>query len=178
MKTLDEFKQAGGVLEGGTHGTHEEYDGPPRKYNEKLSAKYEDLGFDGSNTTGTTTGNTTDTTGVGRAHHHQTGSGVDGVGAVQDRNYSGRDGNYSGRDGEFNDGNYSGREGEFGRNTNTTGTNQGTGYNSNDVGNRTGANYGNETNTGSTGTTGKPSLKDRLNPKVDADGDGKAGLLS
>lgn len=30
-----------------------------------------------------------------------------------------------------------------------------------------------------TNTTGtKPSLKDRMNPKIDADGDGKAGFMS
>lgn len=41
MKTLDEFKGAGGVLSGGKHHTHEEYEGAPRPYNEKLSTTIE-----------------------------------------------------------------------------------------------------------------------------------------
>lgn len=73
MKTLDEFKQAGGVLTGGTHGTREEYDGQPRKYNDKLATTFEKLGLGhGHDSTGTTTGT--------HSHHHQTDSGVGGVG--------------------------------------------------------------------------------------------------
>jgi len=41
-----------------------------------------------------------------------------------------------------------------------------------------GANTGVGSTTGSTGTsTGKPSLMDKINPKVDANGDGKAGFM-
>jgi hypothetical protein len=38
------------------------------------------------------------------------------------------------------------------------------------------AGHGHHT-TGTTTTHAKPSLKDKLNPKVDADGDGKAGFM-
>lgn len=37
MKTLDEFTKAGGAITGGRTHNHEEYDGPPRPYNEKFS---------------------------------------------------------------------------------------------------------------------------------------------
>ena len=72
---------------------------------------------------------------------------------------------------------YDGFEGEpravggaLGGSTSTTGTGtgtRGTGYDNNSY-----DNYDN-----STGTTGKkPGLMDRLNPRKDADGDGKAGI--
>ena len=70
---------------------------------------------------------------------------------------------------------YDGFEGEpravggaLGGSTSTTGTGtRGTGYDNNS--------YDNYDNT--TGTTGKkPGLMDRLNPRKDADGDGKAGI--
>ena len=72
---------------------------------------------------------------------------------------------------------YDGFEGEpravggaLGGSTSTTGTGtgtRGTGYDTNS--------YDNYDNT--TGTTGKkPGLMDRLNPRKDADGDGKAGI--
>ena len=70
---------------------------------------------------------------------------------------------------------YDGFEGEpravggaLGGSTSTTGTGIGT----------RGAGYDNYDNTtGTTGTTGKkPGLMDKLNPRKDADGDGKAGF--
>jgi hypothetical protein len=60
MKTLDEFKKAGGVLTGGQHSSHEQYEGAPRPYNDKLSTTFEKLEekFTPSyhHSTGTTTG--------------------------------------------------------------------------------------------------------------------------
>merc|ERR1711939_530479 len=64
MKTLDEFKTAGGVLTGGKHGAHEEYDGPPRKYNDKLSTTFEKLGLEAKEAM---SGHHSGTTGTG--HH-------------------------------------------------------------------------------------------------------------
>merc|ERR1711939_400350 len=37
MKSLDEFKSGGGTLDGHAKSAHEEYDGAPRPYNDKLS---------------------------------------------------------------------------------------------------------------------------------------------
>lgn len=47
MKTLDEFKSAGGLLDGNKGPSHEEYDGAPRAYNSKLETTMEKLGFSG-----------------------------------------------------------------------------------------------------------------------------------
>lgn len=129
MKTLDEFKQAGGVLSGGSHNSREEYDGAPRPYNEKLATTFEKLEekFHGHGA-GTT--------------HQPTDSGVGGVG-----NDLGRDTGYSGNDIDSSKyaNNGAGRMGTL------------------DGGSRDGG--------------AKPSLTDRLNPKVDADGDGQAGFM-
>lgn len=110
MRTLDEFNKAGGVLSGSKTHTHEEYDGPPRPYNEKLATTIEKVlpGRDGThNTTGTNP-----TTGVNdiAGERHRPDSGVGGV--------------------------------------------------SND-----------------THTPGKPSLGDRLNPRVEVDRDTRAGIV-
>lgn len=48
-KTLDEFKSAGGILDGSKGPTHEEYEGAPRQYNRKLETTMEKLGFGGGN---------------------------------------------------------------------------------------------------------------------------------
>lgn len=45
MKTLDEFKSAGGILDGRSGHSHEEYDGKPRPYNEKLATTFDKLGL-------------------------------------------------------------------------------------------------------------------------------------
>jgi len=68
MKTLEEFTAAGGILQGGKHSTHEEYEGAPRPYNDKLLTSIEKLGL-GSGTTG----------GVGTSSHRNTDSGVGGL---------------------------------------------------------------------------------------------------
>ena len=73
---------------------------------------------------------------------------------------------------------YDGFEGEpravggaLGGSTSTTGTGVGTGIGTRETG------YDKHDHTGTTGTTGrKPGLMDRLNPRKDADGDGKAGI--
>lgn len=111
MKTLDEFSKAGGVLSGSnkTH-AHEEYEGPPRPYNEKLATTIEKV-LPGHHGTHNTT-DTTSSTGVIdiAGERSRPGSGVGGV-----DNYA----------------------------------------------------Y----------TLDKPSLGDRLNPRVDTDRDGKAGIV-
>jgi hypothetical protein len=146
MKTLDEFKAAGGALVGGHHSTHEEYEGAPRPYNDKLATTFDKLeekfhhgGHHSSS--GTTTG----TTGVGDHNrtHHTTDSGVGGVGNDLSSGGIGRDNHHTGNS---------------------------TGVGDNHLGSR---------DTGATGTSqgAKPSLADRLNPRVDADGDGKRGFM-
>jgi hypothetical protein len=141
MKTLDEFKASGGAISGNKGPTHEEYEGAPRPYNDKLATTFDKLeekfhvgsnrthgttttvngGMNGSNhhsngatTTTTTTG---DVMGANRPHRH-TDSGVGGVGS--DMSTHDKDSHIG---------------------------------------------------------TKKPSLMDRLNPRVDADGDGKRGLM-
>jgi hypothetical protein len=52
MKTLDEFKQSGGVLDGSSGAAHEQYDGAPRPYNSKLETTMEKLGFSHGNKDG------------------------------------------------------------------------------------------------------------------------------
>jgi hypothetical protein len=149
MKTLDEFKQAGGALTGGKHTTHEEYEGAPRPYNDKLATTFEKLeerfpDHHGSHLKHGTTGitGTTGTTGI---------TGSTGTGLVD-----------------------------------STKTHRPTDSGVAGMGND---NYNNGTSLGSRGAGPlgtveseesrhkKPSLLDRLNPRRDADGDGKKGLM-
>lgn len=80
---------------------------------------------------------------------------------------TGREERYDGFEGEPR-----GVSGALGSSTGTTGTGTGTrgaGYD----------NYDNDSYDNTTGTTGKkPGLMDKLNPRKDADGDGKAGVGS
>lgn len=120
MKTLDEFKKAGGVLEGNRSHTHEEYEGAPRPYNEKLKTTIENVlpGHHGHHNTAGTTGTTgvgSTGTGLGHSGMHNTSSGL------------------------------------------TDSSRPDSGYGGN--------NYN------------KPSMGDKLNPRVDADRDGKAGIM-
>jgi hypothetical protein len=62
-----------------------------------------------------------------------------------------------------------------GRNVGTTG--QGLSGSNRGLGNETSGTTMNQGNTGTTGSNTKPSLLDKLNPKKDADGDGKAGFM-
>ncbi|KAK5197445.1 hypothetical protein LTR99_007815 [Exophiala xenobiotica] len=184
MKTLDEFKTSGGVLTGGKHGAHEEYDGPPRKYNEKLSTTFEKLGLEakeamsGHHTSGTghhTTGNTTTTTtgvgsNVGSGSHHGRDSGISGFDNGMERKEAG-----------LNRGIDSNTSGSSFDRERTTGSGL-------DRERTTGSGLDRERTTGSglggsgrhdlddTTTQKKPSLLQRLNPRTDADGDGKRGL--
>eukprot|EP00262_Sarcandra_glabra_P013348 TRINITY_DN3678_c0_g1_i1.p1 TRINITY_DN3678_c0_g1~~TRINITY_DN3678_c0_g1_i1.p1 ORF type:complete len:306 (+),score=26.89 TRINITY_DN3678_c0_g1_i1:88-918(+) len=103
MKTLDEFTRSGGALTGTERHTHEEYEGAPRPYNDKLATTIDKVlpGHHSSNTTGT---NTT----IGDSTQRQRpDSGIAGVGTEHQ----------------------------------------------------------------------KPSLMDKLNPRVDADRDGKKGIM-
>ncbi len=187
MKTLDEFKQAGGVLTGGKHGTREEYEGQPRKYNDKLSTTFEKLGLGHSHdSTGSATGTTT---GTQSHHHHPTDSGVSGVGD----DYNSRGGlrgeglnSTSGRHTTGGDG----LRGESLNSTSGRHTTGGDNYSNNQLrdegsgvgsrrpvgGNGIGDKQAYNDSGKNTGTGAKPSLMDRLNPRKDADGDGKAGI--
>lgn len=123
MKTLDEFTRTGGhILDGKPHHTHEEYEGAPRPYNEKLST-------------------TLDKVLPGHHDHNITGTMSSGLGS------------------------------------NTTSS----GHRSNPIGNdRTDSDVSGFSNDGGVGhnkSQGKPSLMDKLNPRVDANGDGKAGFM-
>ena len=66
MKTLDEFKHAGGITAGSKSTAREEYEGQPRPYNDKLSTTFDKLGFGQG---GTTTSGATGT-------HRNTDSGI------------------------------------------------------------------------------------------------------
>ncbi|EXJ86589.1 hypothetical protein A1O3_03542 [Capronia epimyces CBS 606.96] len=184
MKTLDEFNRSGGVLTGGKHDSHEEYDGAPRPYNDKLQTNLQKLGL---SETGATTGHHTGHHAGVEAGRSQHGSGLrdqrTGLGGVEGRReeYGTGVGDRTGHHGGLDDGRtqqgsglrnqgtglggVEGRREEYGAGV---GDRTGTG-----VGDRTGNQYNTET---STGTKTKPSLMDRLNPRKDADGDGKAGL--
>ncbi|KAK5457228.1 hypothetical protein LTS15_005009 [Exophiala xenobiotica] len=157
MKTLDEFKSSGGVLTGGKHGAHEEYDGPPRKYNEKLSTTFEKLGLEakeamsGHHTTGTTTTTTTGVgSNIGSGTHHGRDSGISGFDNGMERKEAGL---------------------SRGIDQNPSGT-------SFDRERTTGSGLGSSGrhDADDTTTQKKPSLLQRLNPRTDADGDGKRGL--
>jgi len=169
MKSLDEFKQSGGILTGGQHSSHEQYEGAPRPYNDKLSTTFEKLEekftpshhTTGGHTSGTT--GVTGTTGLNKSHHAHD-SGIGGVGGV---------GN------EFSSNQGVGRE--------TSHLGQSTGMGGNHLGQSTGTDgqlgqrgagpMGTTEGTRGTPAGQKPSLMDRMNPRVDADGDGKKGLM-
>lgn len=76
MKTLDEFKSAGGILTGSRSSTHETYDGEPRSYNKDLETNLEKLGLAGRDE-GTST-----TPAHGGTAHQYTDSGLSGMGST------------------------------------------------------------------------------------------------
>lgn len=79
MKTLDEFKGAGGILHGGEQGrSHEEYDGCPRPYNDKLSTTFDKLGLSHHNSDGAKGHRATDS-GVGMGQTASSGNAADGL---------------------------------------------------------------------------------------------------
>jgi hypothetical protein len=142
MKTLDEFTRSGGRLTGGSHNTHEEYEGAPRQYNEKLSTSFEKLGL--ADRGMGAAGADVSIAGVGGATHHC------------------RKGSNSSSSSSSSAKSVEGTQRKKDRLPKKAG----------DAGGVTGA--------AAPGTTsaqvGKPSLMDRLNPRKDADGDGKAGI--
>jgi hypothetical protein len=89
MKTLDEFKQAGGHIDGRGGTAHEEYEGAPRPYNSKLETTMEKLGFSHGNKEGHSHAGATGgaaaagATGVASADavkgHQHNDSGISGV---------------------------------------------------------------------------------------------------
>jgi len=180
MKSLSEFQASGGVLDGHAKHAHEEYEGAPRPYNESLKTSIEKIlpGHHGhSSTTGTTgsglTGhNTTGTTGTGLGHndHNTTGSGLTGhntTGGLTGQSGSGLTGHNTSNPG-------------YGQNTSSLGHDNrnvaGSGYDnksSSDYDRRPDSGVGHDQHQSS----GKPSLMDKLNPKVDSNGDGKAGFM-
>ena len=190
MKSLDEFKSAGGALTGGQHSSHEQYEGAPRPYNDKLSTTFEKLEekfHHGSGTTGTTSGAMGTTSGVG---HHT--SGVDQTAGLGHQS--------SGYDQSSGLGHHSAgvdaRSGVSGthRPTDSGISGVGSGVGSGGVGDDlssargmgresardtygTGDSSLGQTTSGTSSTAKKPSLMDRLNPKVDSNGDGKAGFM-
>lgn len=173
MKTIDEFKQAGGMLSGSKSHTHEEYEGAPRPYNDKLKTTIENV-LPGHHHTSGTTG-TTGTTGAGLTGSHSTGtgltgrdnysSGTSGTGLTGHHNTPGHTGTGSG---------LTGRE-DYGRDASGYDSRRpDSGIGSDDY-NRGSSKLG--TTSSNTSGTHKPSLMDKLNPKVDANGDGKPGFM-
>jgi len=177
MKTLDEFKGAGGILTGSKSSSHEKYDGEPRPYNKELETTMDKLGLGHHGSSGTT--GTTGTSG-----HQYNGSGVSGVGS-------------SGRDSGIGSSPREQRAAGFG--TGIPGDTSNHGYGSsgmtgNTSGRNTSDNYGSSNTRGTDGlpsinqrdgdlsqTTSssgkKPGLMSRLNPMKDTDGDGKKGIM-
>ena len=205
IKSLSEFQKAGGKLSGGTQSTHEEYDGPPRQYNSKLATTFDKLGMGGSSTgQQSSTGGTETGTHAGAGAGARTGAGAGlaagGVGAAAAHHRRGSASSSSSSDESV--GGTRRKKNRLGRAAAGTGLagNTGTGtsldsgpqssskvggsHTASGIGNSVGNSVGsNSQPLGSTGTptsraTGeqKPGLMDRLNPRVDADRDGKAGL--
>ncbi|KAK5035198.1 hypothetical protein LTS07_002634 [Exophiala sideris] len=180
MKTLDEFSKAGGVLSGGKHGAHEEYDGPPRKYNDKLSTTFDKLGLEaeealhGGRHSGTT-GTTGTTTGGGLTGSHHQHGGVDNKLEGREAGLTGGNTGYGNERGSGLTGSNTGYGNE--RGSGLTGRDD---YdNTRGTSGTTGGSFGKITDhtrgTGNTGTTGA-STRDKLDPRTDADGDGRRGV--
>lgn len=193
--TMEQFKAKGGSL----HGREERYDefeGVPKSIGGVTAgAAVAGLAHKGTHSEHAKHGDF-EGTGVHGTHHgthHGTaglaGAGVAGAAGVAAHNRRGSTSSLSSSDGE------GGRRpsrrsklGLFGKNKDHADRNhdgkvdahdlKSTSHHSNvnaPVG--TGAAHHNTTTTTTTTTTRKPSLMDKLNPKVDADGDGKAGFM-
>jgi hypothetical protein len=176
MKNLSEFGTSGHQ-----GSRHEEYEGVPRSYNKDMQQEQTDAdinplqkGVDGPgshHTGGTTLSGNEPFTDDGHMIKGQGGSaGGYGTHGTPSTGYSGQDANGSSglRSGEQGYGNSNsnvssnianGKFGDFEGRDNT----QGLGTNHNDASNTT--------------TGKKASLMDKLNPKVDSNGDGKAGFM-
>ncbi|TVY46533.1 hypothetical protein LCER1_G009324 [Lachnellula cervina] len=155
--SLSEFKSQGGQL-GGREERTDAFAGEPRSVGGTLG---------GQGARGTTSLTEDDSSRTGTGHHgtgHHHGS-TDNYGS------SGTTGSSLRNDGA-----------SIGNNGSSTGNYGSSTVNSGAVGNNGSStgNYGSSTGTrgSSTSTTGqKPGLMDRLNPKKDTDGDGKAGIM-
>jgi len=148
MKTLDEFKGAGGILTGSKSTSHEKYDGEPRPYNRELETTMDKLGIHHNNTTG------------GSSHQYND-SGVSGVGS-------------SGRDSGIGSSPRAQQAAGFG--TGVPGDTSNHGYGNSGIG-QTSSRSSDNYESGSPVSAKKPSLMSRLNPMKDSDGDGKKGLM-
>lgn len=203
VKSLSEFQKAGGKLSGGNHSTHEEYDGPPRQYNSKLATTFDKLGMAG-HSTGQQPSAVGTETGTHGAHGTHAGAGAGagagvaaaGVGAAAAHHRRGSASSSSSSDESI--GGTRRKKNRLGRtavgagmaNSSGTGTGLGSGpqQSSKLSGSHTGPGVGNgvgsnsqpldTTSAPTSRVTGeqKPGLADRLDPRVDADRDGKAGL--
>lgn len=167
MKTLDEFQQAGGLLTGSKSHTHEEYEGAPRPYNDKLTTTIEKVlpGHHGSSTTGHHTSG-----GLTGAESRGTQGGLTG-GNTLGSDTRGTHGGLTGNNYESDS-----RSGLTGSEHNRTGNTS----SSRDYDNGRDSGIGRDSydnNNSSSQQRSKPSLMDKLNPKVDANGDGKAGFM-
>lgn len=129
MKTLDEFTRAGGVIQGTKSHTHEEYDGAPRPYNEKLRTSIDKV-LPGTHGTAGAAGTAGGVGALGTTGRHRRSSSA------------------------------SSSDYEDSRKTRDSGI----------------GGVGSDKHTSSTGQK-KPSLMDKLNPRVDANGDGKPGFM-
>lgn len=212
MKSLDEFTRSGGKLTGGSHGSHEEYEGQPRHYNEKLSTTFDKLGLHGSgashqshdsgvsgvgHTSGTGMGHNSGGMGSGVGHTSGTGMGHNnggiGSGVQNTQGYnSGHHGHGAGA-GALGAGVGAASVGAAAHQHRRRGSNSSSSSSSDESvgGTRRKKDKLSRKPVGGgmagSGTTGshvsgndsgrtKPSLMDRLNPRKDADGDGKAGF--
>lgn len=167
-KHISEFTQSGGDLRGGRT-SEGYYEGCPRPYDDSLKMKDGDSSFNSSHQgvggqglsgAGYSSGNTT-------SGPH----GSDTANRVDPRVDSDRDGR-AGIEGEGRRGDqYSSREGnqysQMGSDSRSGGHNVG------QMGTTNPEEYGSST----AGQHKKPSMMDKLNPKVDANGDGKAGFM-
>lgn len=174
MKTLDEFKAAGGVLSGSKQHTHEEYEGAPRPYNEKLSTTLEKV-LPGAGMAGAGVGAGM----MGRRRAHRDGR--------DRRDSSSSNSSSSSDDGRGGRMSRSKKHGLPSRKQNRAsrgiGSGAGTGIGS---GMGSGQNYGSSTTGNQYGQQGqnygqqqgqKPSLMDKLNPRKDANNDGQPGFM-
>ena len=195
MKNLSEF---GNPSTTGTR--HEEYDGVPRSYNKAMQQEQTDADINPYNkgVDGPTSHHTGGTELSGTEPFRDDGHMVHGKGAsaggygtegTPSTGYSGRDtgltGQQSGMSGRETGmtGQQSGTTGASGTDGLPSGTSQGYGNSGTsgmgskfgDMEGRDNTSYDNSSSGTSTGK--KPSLMDKLNPKVDSNGDGKAGFM-
>ncbi|KAK5072219.1 hypothetical protein LTR64_003999 [Lithohypha guttulata] len=163
MKTLDEFRAAGGVLQGSKSHTHEEYDGAPRPYNEKLKTTIDKV-LPGHHTTGTTGTTGAGLTGAGLTGTHSGTSGTSLTGTHSSGHHTGALG--AGAAGAGTAGAL-GTTGRHRRGSNSSSS-------SDESRRRPDSGYSGDR---STRSGNKPSLMDKLNPRVDANGDGQPGFM-